>query len=88
MRKLEDELAADKHKEMRRLNVTLDRADAERMNQLCRENGEEPLFVLYKCSRKLRKLESVATYPAEQVARAELPGGRIVIGMGTVEPTH
>ena len=47
-----------------------------------------PLFVLYRYSRKRRKLESVATFRAQQVAWAKFTDGRIVIGRGTVEPTH
>ena len=47
-----------------------------------------PLFVLYIYNRRRRKLESSTTFPAEQVAWAKLADSRIVVGRGTVEPTH
>ncbi len=45
----------------------------------------ESLFVLYIYNRKRRKLESADIFPAERVAWAKFPDGRIVIGRGTVE---
>jgi hypothetical protein len=46
----------------------------------------DPLFVLYIYNRERQELESVDTFPVEQVAWAKFPDGRIVIGKGTVEP--
>ena len=47
-------------------------------------NVVEHLFVLYKYNPSRRKLESKETFPAEQVERARLPNGDIVVGRGGV----
>jgi len=44
-----------------------------------------PLFVLHKWNPKRRKLESGACFPAEQVAWARLPNGKVVLGTGRVK---
>jgi hypothetical protein len=45
----------------------------------------DSVFVIRKYDRQRRKHESVATFPADQVAWARLANGNIVLGKGKVQ---